>query len=149
MLRLAEHPRIVAIKDAKGDLGAASTVIAGTDLAYYSGDDMLNLPLLSVGAAGVVSVVRARRATPRIVELVTALPVPATSRAPATSTMSCCPSFTGIFRTQGVILTKAALNQLGLPAGTRPAPAPRRHRRPGRASCAATSPPAGSRGFAA
>src|SRR5919112_376739 len=49
LLRLAEHDRIVAVKDAKDDLGAASTVIANTDLAFYSGTDMLNLPLLSVG----------------------------------------------------------------------------------------------------
>jgi 4-hydroxy-tetrahydrodipicolinate synthase len=55
--RLAEHPRIVAVKDAKGDLLAGSEVIANTHLAYYSGDDGLNLPWLSVGATGVVSVV--------------------------------------------------------------------------------------------
>jgi 4-hydroxy-tetrahydrodipicolinate synthase len=57
MIRLAEHPRIVANKDAKGDLGRASWAIATTGLAWYSGDDMLNLPLLSVGAVGFVSVV--------------------------------------------------------------------------------------------
>ena len=55
--RLAEHPRIVAVKDAKGDLLAGSEVLASTDLAYYSGDDPLNLAWLSLGAAGVVSVV--------------------------------------------------------------------------------------------
>ena len=57
IVRLAEHPRIVANKDAKGDLGRASWAIARSGLAWYSGDDMLNLPLLSVGAIGVVSVV--------------------------------------------------------------------------------------------
>ena len=55
--RLAEHPRIVAVKDAKGDLIAGSQVIASTDLAYYSGDDGLNLPWLSIGAVGYVSVI--------------------------------------------------------------------------------------------
>ena len=55
-VRLAEHPRIVAVKDAKGDLGAGSVVMARTDLAFYCGDDMLNLPWLSVGACGFVSV---------------------------------------------------------------------------------------------
>ncbi|PWW62512.1 4-hydroxy-tetrahydrodipicolinate synthase [Actinokineospora spheciospongiae] len=55
--RLAEHPRIQAVKDAKGDLLAGSDVIASTDLAYYSGDDALNLPWLSVGGVGVVSVI--------------------------------------------------------------------------------------------
>ncbi|WP_026424017.1 4-hydroxy-tetrahydrodipicolinate synthase [Actinokineospora inagensis] len=57
LFRLAEHPRIVAVKDAKGDLLAGSQVIAGTDLAYYSGDDALNLPWLSVGGVGYVSVI--------------------------------------------------------------------------------------------
>src|SRR5690606_34270857 len=57
MVRLAEHPRIVANKDAKGDLGRSSWAIATSGLAWYSGDDMLNLPLLSVGAVGYVSVV--------------------------------------------------------------------------------------------
>jgi 4-hydroxy-tetrahydrodipicolinate synthase len=57
LLRLAEHPRIVAVKDATGDLFAGSEVLARTDLAYYSGDDTLNLAWLVHGAAGVVSVV--------------------------------------------------------------------------------------------
>ncbi|HMA46425.1 MAG TPA: 4-hydroxy-tetrahydrodipicolinate synthase, partial [Frankiaceae bacterium] len=48
IVRLAGHPRIVAVKDAKGDLGATSWVLARTDLAYYSGDDVTTLPLLSV-----------------------------------------------------------------------------------------------------
>jgi len=55
--RLASHPRIVAVKDAKGDLLAGSQVLATTDLAYYCGDDALNLPWLSVGAVGFVSVI--------------------------------------------------------------------------------------------
>ena len=46
LLRLAEHPRITAVKDAKGDLYAGSQVMGGSDLAYYSGDDPLNLPWL-------------------------------------------------------------------------------------------------------
>lgn len=57
LLRLAEHPRIVAVKDATGDLFAGSQVMAETDLVYYSGDDSLNLAWLAHGAAGVVSVV--------------------------------------------------------------------------------------------
>lgn len=53
---LARHPNIVAVKDAKGDLPGAAQIIAETGLAYYSGDDALNLPWLAVGAVGVVSV---------------------------------------------------------------------------------------------
>jgi 4-hydroxy-tetrahydrodipicolinate synthase len=55
--QLAAHPRIVAVKDAKGDFGGGAEVIANTDLAYYCGDDVLNLPWLSVGAVGFVSVI--------------------------------------------------------------------------------------------
>jgi 4-hydroxy-tetrahydrodipicolinate synthase len=57
ILRLAEHERIVAVKDATGNVFGASELIATTGLAYYSGEDALNLPLLSVGAVGMVSVV--------------------------------------------------------------------------------------------
>lgn len=57
LFRLAGHERIVAVKDAKGDIFAGSRVIAETDLAYYSGDDALNLAWLTHGAVGVVSVV--------------------------------------------------------------------------------------------
>ncbi|PZS23376.1 MAG: 4-hydroxy-tetrahydrodipicolinate synthase [Pseudonocardiales bacterium] len=57
LYRLAQHPRIVAVKDARGDLALGAEIIAGTDLAYYCGDDALNLPWLSVGAVGFVSVI--------------------------------------------------------------------------------------------
>ena len=53
---LARHPNIVAVKDAKGDLHGAAQIMAETGLAYYSGDDALNLPWLAMGAVGVVSV---------------------------------------------------------------------------------------------
>ncbi len=57
ILRLAEHERILALKDAKGDLAQAAAVMAATDLAYYSGEDALNLPWMAIGASGIVSVV--------------------------------------------------------------------------------------------
>lgn len=53
---LAEHPNIVAVKDAKADLHGGGQIIAETGLAYYSGDDSLNLPWLAMGAVGFVSV---------------------------------------------------------------------------------------------
>jgi len=56
MLQLGQHPKIIANKDAKGDPWAASQIMAQSDLAYYSGDDPLNLALLAIGAVGVVSV---------------------------------------------------------------------------------------------
>jgi 4-hydroxy-tetrahydrodipicolinate synthase len=54
---LAAHPNIVAVKDAKGDLHGGGDVIATTGLAYYSGDDALNLPWLAMGATGFISVI--------------------------------------------------------------------------------------------
>jgi 4-hydroxy-tetrahydrodipicolinate synthase len=53
---LAMHPNIVAVKDAKGDLPGGAATMAETGLAYYSGDDALNLPWLAMGATGFVSV---------------------------------------------------------------------------------------------
>ena len=53
--RLAAHDQVVAVKDATGDVQAATRVIAETGLAYYSGDDGLLLPFLAVGAVGLVS----------------------------------------------------------------------------------------------
>ncbi len=55
--RLAEHPRIVGVKDAAGDVYGSAKVMRDTGLVYYAGDDGLYLPLLAVGAVGVISVV--------------------------------------------------------------------------------------------
>ena len=57
LARLSEHPRIVAVKDATGDLYAGAWLLRSTDLAIYSGDDAVNFPWLALGAVGVVSVV--------------------------------------------------------------------------------------------
>src|SRR3954454_18497518 len=151
LVRLAEHPRIVAVKDAKGDLGAVAWTLARTDLAYYSGEDMLNLPLLSLGAVGVVSVV-GHIVGPRLAELIAAVESGDLVKARAVNE-SLLPIYTGIFRTQGVILVKAALRLLGLPAGPVPPPPrppgpPRRSSMPppnNWSNCAWTSPPVGSR----
>jgi 4-hydroxy-tetrahydrodipicolinate synthase len=115
LVRAAEHPRIVAVKDAKGDLGAVAWTLARTDLAYYSGEDMLNLPLLALGAVGVVSVV-GHVVGPRLAELIGAVESGDLVKARAVNE-SLLPVYTGVFRTQGTILIKAALRELGLPAG--------------------------------
>src|ERR1700744_3510228 len=54
---LAAHPNIVGVKDAKGDLHGGTQLMAETGLAYYSGDDALNLPWLAMGATGFISVI--------------------------------------------------------------------------------------------
>jgi len=56
LIRLAEIPQVIALKDAKADYQSTTTVLANTDLHVYSGDDGLTLPLMAAGAVGVVSV---------------------------------------------------------------------------------------------
>ena len=115
LVRLAEHDRIVAVKDAKGDLAASAAVMASTDLAYYSGDDALTLPLLAVGAVGVVGVSTHLFAGP-VGEMIAAYSAGRVQDA-LELYRRLQPAFTGFFRTQGVILAKAALRLAGLPGG--------------------------------
>jgi len=116
LMQLAQHPQIVAVKDAKADFAAASLVMAATGLAFYSGDDMVNLPWLSLGACGFVSVV-AHIVGDRLHEMIDAF----FSGDVATALRhhrELLPVYTGVMtRTQGVIATKAALALLGLPGG--------------------------------
>ncbi|MCW2699263.1 MAG: dapA [Blastococcus sp.] len=116
LVRLAEHPRIVAVKDAKGNLGDVAWTLARTDLAYYSGDDIMNLPLLAMGAVGVVSVV-GHLVGPRLAELVAAVESGDLPRARAINE-SLLPVYKGVMGGgHGAIMIKAALRELTLPAG--------------------------------
>jgi 4-hydroxy-tetrahydrodipicolinate synthase len=116
LVRLAEHPRIVAVKDAKGNLGDVAWTLARTDLAYYSGEDMLNFPLLALGAVGVVSVV-GHLVGPRLAELVAAVEAGDLARARKVNE-SLLPVYTGVMGGgQGAMMIKAALNAMHLPAG--------------------------------
>lgn len=74
MIRLAQHPNIVAVKDAKADFAAATRVMAETDLLFYSGDDGLTLPWMAMGAVGLVGVTT-HVATRRFRELIDAVNV--------------------------------------------------------------------------
>ncbi len=115
LVALAEHPRIVAVKDAKGDLEASAWVMARTDLAYYSGDDKVTLPLLSIGGVGVVGV------PTHVVGSRTKDMIEAYERGDVAGALaghrSMLPVYSGFFRTQAAILTKAALRLQGLPGG--------------------------------
>jgi 4-hydroxy-tetrahydrodipicolinate synthase len=115
LVHLAQHAQVVAVKDAKDDLVATSRLLADTDLAVYAGTDALTLPLLAIGGVGVVSVV-SHVVTPRLVELVNAYLAGDVARA-ASINRSLQPVYTGLFRNQGVILSKAALALLGFPVG--------------------------------
>jgi 4-hydroxy-tetrahydrodipicolinate synthase len=115
LVRLAEHERIVAVKDAKGDLGATAWVIGECDLAFYSGEDKLTLPLLSVGAVGVVGVPTHVFGPPtkQMIKLYESGDVAGA----LALHQRLLPAYFGFFRTQGAILAKASMNLLGLPAG--------------------------------
>ncbi|MDT4951410.1 MAG: 4-hydroxy-tetrahydrodipicolinate synthase [Pseudonocardiales bacterium] len=115
LLELAEHERIVGVKDAKGDLLASSRVIAETGLAFYSGDDGMTLPLLSIGGVGVVgtSTHFSGRGTQALIEAYERGDVAGALRLHR----QLLPIYTGIFRTQGTILVKAALRLRGLDVG--------------------------------
>jgi len=56
IIRLAELPNIVAVKEATGSMDQASEILAGSNLTVLSGDDSLTLPLMSLGGSGIVSV---------------------------------------------------------------------------------------------
>ena len=56
VVRLNQHPNIVAVKDATGSLDLASEIAASCDIAIISGDDSMTLPLMSIGGVGVISV---------------------------------------------------------------------------------------------
>jgi 4-hydroxy-tetrahydrodipicolinate synthase len=115
LYRLAQHPRIVAVKDAKGDLVVGAEIIANTDLTYYCGDDGLNLPWLSVGAVGLVSVI-GNVVPDRLRAMITAFEAGEVTRAREVhaSTLSLIRSF---LMAGGVAFGKAALRLTGLDVG--------------------------------
>ncbi len=111
LLKVASHPRIVAVKDAKGEVVSSSAVIAATDLDYYAGDDGYLLPLLAVGGVGVVGTsthftgLQARA-------IIEAHLAGDHGKAQAHHARS-LPAFRGVFATQGCMMVKAALQARG------------------------------------
>jgi 4-hydroxy-tetrahydrodipicolinate synthase len=115
LIRLAEHENIVAVKDAKDDVAATSEVLARTDLVYYCGTDMMNLPWLSLGAVGFVSVA-GHVIGDQLHEMIDEFEAGQVGRARELH-LALLPVYTGLFRNQGLVMTKAALSLLGLPGG--------------------------------
>ncbi|HET6817846.1 MAG TPA: 4-hydroxy-tetrahydrodipicolinate synthase [Mycobacteriales bacterium] len=113
LLQAAEHDRIVAVKDAKGDLYETSKVMAATDLVYYCGEDAINLPMFALGAVGTVSVV-GHVCTAEYVAMIRAVDAGDLDEARRLNA-AVLPAVRGIMtRTQGAIMAKAALELLGL-----------------------------------
>ncbi|MGH3387896.1 MAG: 4-hydroxy-tetrahydrodipicolinate synthase [Actinomadura sp.] len=113
LVRLAEHPRIVAVKDAKGDLFGSSDVMSRSGLVYYSGDDALNLAWLAHGGVGIVSVIghAAPRKCADLVEAMTRGDLVEARRIH----QELLPVVRAIMtRTQGAIAAKAALQLQGV-----------------------------------
>jgi 4-hydroxy-tetrahydrodipicolinate synthase len=122
MIRLAEHPRVVAVKDCSYDFLAAQKVLARTDLAYYAGCDEHILALYAVGGAGYVSTV-ANVVPARLRAVLDAFeagdtPVSARLQQRATPLIESMTA-AGL---PGTVTAKALLNRLGLPAGPVRAP---------------------------
>ena len=115
IVKLAEHKNIVALKDAKGNPAATSWVIKRSSIPVYSGDDILNLRLLSVGAVVFVSV--CGHTVGADLRVMFDSWFSGNSSKALEVHQKLLPVFTGTFRTQGAILTKAALNLMGLPGG--------------------------------
>jgi 4-hydroxy-tetrahydrodipicolinate synthase len=112
LIKLAAHPNIIGVKDAKKDLAGSAEVIAATGMDYYAGDDALVLPILSIGGVGVVgtSTHFTGRVTKRVIELFLA----GDHVGALAAYRTVLPVYTGVFATQGCMLVKAGLEHLGV-----------------------------------
>ncbi|MFJ3301542.1 4-hydroxy-tetrahydrodipicolinate synthase [Streptomyces sp. NPDC086549] len=122
MIRLADHPRIVAVKDCSYDFLGTQKVLARTELAYYAGCDEHVLALYAVGGAGCVSTV-ANVVPRRIAEILEVFEAGHTARA-ARLQQRATPLIEAVMDggLPGTVTAKALLNALGLPAGPVRAP---------------------------
>ncbi len=115
IVRLSAHPNIVALKDAKHDFTATSWVRSRCDITIYAGDDADLLPLLAVGAQGVVGV-SSHIAGIEMGEMMSEFRSGNVSRALELH-LNLMPVYAALFEAPNPMLTKAALTILGLPAG--------------------------------
>lgn len=120
LLKVAEHPRIVAVKDAKAQPVQSAVVMANSDLAYYAGDDAMLLPLLAVGGVGVIGT-STHFSGARTAEVVAAWLAGDIDTAIARY-RALLGVYQGVFATQGVMLVKAGLAARGRSAGSVRAP---------------------------
>ncbi|MEU6511700.1 4-hydroxy-tetrahydrodipicolinate synthase [Streptomyces sp. NPDC046942] len=122
MIRLAEHPRIVAVKDCSYDFLGTQKVLAHTELAYYAGCDEHVLALYAVGAAGCVSTV-ANAVPGHVAAILDAFDAGDTARARELQ-LRATPLIEAMMDAglPGTVTAKALLARLGLPAGPVRAP---------------------------
>ncbi|WP_288783747.1 4-hydroxy-tetrahydrodipicolinate synthase [uncultured Cutibacterium sp.] len=115
LIELADHPRIVAVKDAKGLVVESATVMANTTLAYYSGDDAITPALLSVGGVGLVGT-STHFTGRRMHEVIDAYSDGRIDEALSTY-REILPVLTGVFAAQGATMVKAGLAHQGFDVG--------------------------------
>lgn len=114
--RLAEIPNILAVKDAKGNMAESAVLMRETGLAWYSGDDPLNIPWLSLGATGFISVVG--HAAPRALrELHTSFEEGDLARAREINATVLAPLISAQARLGGAGMAKSALRLQGIEVG--------------------------------
>ena len=112
---LAAHPNIVGVKDAKADLHSGGQIIAETGLAYYSGDDALNLPWLAMGAIGFISVI-SHLAAGQLREMLSAFDSGDIATARKIN-VTVAPLCNAMSRLGGVTMSKAGLRLQGIEVG--------------------------------
>lgn len=112
---LSAHPNIVGVKDAKGDLHGGTQLMAETGLAYYSGDDALNLPWLAMGATGFISVI-SHLAAGQLRDLLSAFASGDLTTARKIN-VGISPLCNAMSRLGGVTLSKAGLRLQGIEVG--------------------------------
>lgn len=115
LIRLAAHPRIRAVKDAKQDSTSSAAVIATTSLDYYAGDDGYLLPLLAVGGVGVVGT--STHFTGRHARAIVEAYLEGRVADAAELNAAILPVFRGVFATQGCMMVKAGLAARGWDIG--------------------------------
>ena len=115
LIELADHARIVAVKDAKGLVVESATVMASTTLAYYSGDDAITPALLSLGGVGLVGT--STHFTGRRMHEVIDAYVDGRIDEALSTYREILPVLTGVFAAQGATMVKAGLAHQGFTVG--------------------------------
>lgn len=115
--RLSEHPNIVGIKEASGDIGLAAKIrsLCGDELLIWSGNDDCTVALMALGALGVISV--ASNIVPATVSKLCALCLDGDFEAATTLFRKYAALFSALFIETNPIPVKAAMRLLGMDSG--------------------------------
>ena len=114
---LSKHPNIVAVKEASGNFAAIAQTrsLCGDELAFYSGEDGMIVPLLSLGGKGVISVLS--HVAPKAVHDICALYFAGKVQESAAIQLDCMDLVQALFMDVNPIPVKEAVNMMGFSAG--------------------------------